>query len=104
MGGKWEFPGGKVRDGESDGEALIREFEEELGVPVEILSLAGEAEFVHKGTLFTLRAYFIKLLSEDITLSVHSRWTWASPEEIETLDFADSDRKLFPAIRKSKGV
>jgi 8-oxo-dGTP diphosphatase len=98
LGGKWEFPGGKVREGETDAGALIREFKEELAVPVEPGTFIGEAEFDHGETHFTLHAYRIKLLSSQFTLNVHSEWRWASVEELQTLDFADSDKLLFPAI------
>jgi 8-oxo-dGTP diphosphatase len=101
LGGKWEFPGGKVREGESDADALAREFKEELAVPVEAGAFIGEAEFDHGETHFTLRAYRIKLLSTDFTLLVHSCWRWASMEEIQALDFAGSDMLLFPAITRA---
>jgi 8-oxo-dGTP diphosphatase len=102
MGGRWEFPGGKVREGESETAALVREFEEELALPVEPLFCIGEAPFVHKDTRFTLRAYRIRFLAAAYTLSVHSDVRWASLAEIEIegLDFADSDRQLFPVIQK----
>jgi 8-oxo-dGTP diphosphatase len=80
-------------------EALIREFQEEFSVPVRPLSFIGEAAFTHGETEFTLRGYGVELLSGDFTLLVHSAWRWAALEEIETLDFADSDRLLFPAVR-----
>ena len=103
LGGKWEFPGGKVEEGESDAEALIREFQEELAVAVEVESFIGETDFVHGDTRFTLRFYWVKLLSENIALTAHSEWCWLSMDEITRLDFADSDRKLFPAIKKNLG-
>jgi 8-oxo-dGTP diphosphatase len=101
MGSRWEFPGGKVREGETETAALIREFKEEFAVPVEPLFAVGEASFVHKDTRFTLRAYRIKFLSTAYTLSVHSEVRWAFLEEIEGLDFVDSDRLLFPVIQKT---
>jgi len=101
LGGKWEFPGGKVEEGEGDEEALIREFQEELSVAVEVQSFIGETDFVHGDTRFNLRFYRVKLLSENMILSAHSEWRWVSMEEITSLDFADSDRKLFPAIKKA---
>jgi len=100
LGGKWEFPGGKVEEGEGDEEALIREFQEELAVAVEVQSFIGETNFVHGDIRFTLRFYWVTLLSENIVLSAHSECRWVSMEEIISLDFADSDRKLFPAIKK----
>jgi 8-oxo-dGTP diphosphatase len=98
LGGKWEFPGGKVEEGETDTEALVREFQEELAVPIEAGSLIGETEFVHDDTPFILRFYLVDLLSENFTLSAHSEWRWVSMDEMLALDFAESDRKLFPYL------
>jgi 8-oxo-dGTP diphosphatase len=98
LGGKWEFPGGKVHEGETDADALAREYKEELAVPIQCGDLIGEAEFDHGETRFILRAYRIKLLSTQFTLSVHSQWRWASVEELLALDFAGSDKLLLPAI------
>jgi len=99
LGGKWEFPGGKVEEGEGDQEALIREFQEELSAAVEVQSFIGETDFVHGDTRFNLRFYWVKLLSENIVLSAHSEWRWVSMDDIINLDFADSDSKLFPALQ-----
>jgi 8-oxo-dGTP diphosphatase len=100
LGGKWEFPGGKVEEGESDEEALIREFREEFGVPVSIGPFLASASFEHRGKTRILRAYRVYLESRNFTLSEHTGWDWVPPEAIAGLDFADSDRKLLPDLEK----
>ncbi|MDR0411046.1 MAG: NUDIX domain-containing protein [Treponema sp.] len=101
MGGKWEFPGGKVEAGETDEQALIREYAEEFGVEITVDGFIGSAEFEH-GSRRTVRAYRISFLSECFTLSEHTDWQWADADGIKAListgDFVDSDTKLLPAI------
>jgi 8-oxo-dGTP diphosphatase len=99
LGNKWEFPGGKVEEGETDGEALVREYGEEFGVEVIPGPLAASASFEHNGKTYSLNAYELKLQSLDFTLREHSAWRWADMAEIESLDFAESDRKLLPELQ-----
>jgi 8-oxo-dGTP diphosphatase len=99
LGGRWEFPGGKVEPGEGDGEALVREYQEELGVPIEVGPLLSSASFIHRGREYALHAYRVFLKERAFTMREHSEWRWAGFEELEKLDFADSDRKLLPSIR-----
>jgi 8-oxo-dGTP diphosphatase len=100
LGGKWEFPGGKVETGESGEEALIREFREEFDVAVRAGPLLASASFEHHGKTRVLLAYRVYLESHNFTLSEHTGWDWVSPEVIAGLDFADSDRKLLPELEK----
>jgi 8-oxo-dGTP diphosphatase len=99
LGEKWEFPGGKVEEGETDQAALIREFREELAAAITVGPFLGSASFEHRGTHRTLRAYQIDFTGTDFILAEHTEWRWASLDEIETLDFADSDLKLLPALK-----
>jgi 8-oxo-dGTP diphosphatase len=103
LSGKWEFPGGKVEENESDAEALVREYLEELGVTVRTGPHLGAASFEHRGKTYSLNAYRIYFDSTDFVLNEHSEWRWASFGEIEKLDFADSDRKLFPCLKPNLG-
>jgi 8-oxo-dGTP diphosphatase len=103
MGDKWEFPGGKVEDGESDEQALVREYFEEFGVSITTGSKLAEAEFEHKGKKYTLSAYRVYFSSQNFVLTEHSEWRWASLDEIEKSDFADSDLKLLPTLKMEFG-
>jgi 8-oxo-dGTP diphosphatase len=100
MGEKWEFPGGKVEPGESDQEALRREYLEEFGVGVSVGPLAAQASFEHKSQDHGLYAYIIRMADGHYTLSEHTEWRWAALEEIDAMNFADSDRKLLPQLRR----
>lgn len=101
LGGKWEFPGGKVRPGESADQALAREFAEELAVSVRIGAQIGEAAFIHKDTHFHLTAWLVIPENENFVFNEHTEYRWVTTDELETLNFAGSDRQLFPAVREA---
>jgi 8-oxo-dGTP diphosphatase len=106
LGGKWEFPGGKIERGESGEQAMIREFGEELGVGVSVGEFLGSAEFEHRGKPHRVNAYRIEFASRDFTLTEHTEYRWAGIGEIESLveagEFAASDAKLLPYVKNIK--
>jgi len=99
LGGKWEFPGGKVEEGEDDADALRREFLEELGAAVTVGALLAGGEFFHDGEKFALNGYRVFFASDRFTMTEHDECRWAALDEIMTLNFADSDRLLFPQLQ-----
>jgi len=101
MGDRWEFPGGKVEVGEADGSALKREYLEEFGLDVEIGAFLAQAVFDHGSERFSLHAYRVIMNGTPRMLTEHSEWRWACFPELKSLDFADSDRKLFPELMKT---
>jgi 8-oxo-dGTP diphosphatase len=103
LGGKWEFPGGKAENNESDAQALIREYREELGVSIRTGAHLGAASFEHNGKIYSLNAYRVFFDSVNFVLNDHSEWRWAALDEIESLDFVDSDRKLLPFLKLNLG-
>ena len=99
LGGKWEFPGGKAKKSEHDTDALCREFLEEFNVSIKTGSLLATTEFYHNAIRFKLNAYQVSFNTGNLHLTEHSEWRWASIDEIENLDFADSDKKLLPTLK-----
>ncbi|WP_303920831.1 (deoxy)nucleoside triphosphate pyrophosphohydrolase [Treponema berlinense] len=104
MGGRWEFPGGKVEEGETDEQSIIREFEEEFGVKVQVGQQVAQACFKHDGDDFSLHAYLVTLphdgMSEKFILTEHTEYRWAELAEIPTLNFVDSDLLIYPQVCK----
>ncbi|WP_320130731.1 NUDIX domain-containing protein [uncultured Sphaerochaeta sp.] len=99
IGGLWEFPGGKNRWGETEGQTLKREYLEELGLNIEVGELIHTHDFINKGTLYHLKAYLIFSKDfNDLPLSVHTEYKWVDKEELALFDFAPSDRKIVETI------
>mgnify|MGYP002625888633 FL=1 len=102
MGGRWEFPGGKVEEGESYQNAIEREFEEEFGTKVKVFDLITEKKFVHSGTDFILHAYRIEPArtgeKEKYVLTEHTGYVWTSLDSIRGLNFVDSDLLIYPDV------
>ncbi|WP_407427562.1 (deoxy)nucleoside triphosphate pyrophosphohydrolase [Treponema sp.] len=104
MGNRWEFPGGKVEEGESDEKAIVREFEEEFGVKVSVGEKIAETFFIHNEKQVALHAYEIKVphdgIAQKYSLTEHTEYKWALPAEIPTLNFVDSDMLIYPDVVK----
>ncbi len=100
----WEFPGGKIEEGETPFEAIIREIKEELCAEIEPEEIFCEYPFSYpeKDIYF----YFIraKLISEKIEPTFHSEIKWLLPSESKSLEFCPADvfaaEKLEGAYKK----
>lgn len=100
IGGFWEFPGGKNRWGETEEETLKREFLEELDLEIEVKELLHTHDFVNKGTLYHLKAYFVsaQILGE-LPLRFHTGFKWVTKDELKSLSFAPSDQRIVETLQ-----
>ena len=94
---KWEFPGGKMLDGESPEACIHRELREELEVAVSIG--AALAPTTHHYPSFTVTLYPLLCTIESGTLTLHEHHAaaWLAPEELSTLDWAEADLPILAA-------
>lgn len=94
-GGHWEFPGGKVEQGESDFQALRRELEEEIAIQVQVKEKLGVSLFQSpSGKSFELRVYFVIGKIDEIQLLEHQAMKWVSPSTLVLSEVAEGDRPL----------
>jgi 8-oxo-dGTP diphosphatase len=92
MGGKWEFPGGKIEAGESPEQSLARELQEELDVNAQIGKLLCCASYQGEGVSLELMVYRVDGFEGVPVLREHDEVRWVPPGELKNYDLADSDR------------
>jgi len=100
--GKWEFPGGKVEEGESDQECLKRELREEFSINAEIGNYLLSSFFEHDGISYEMRAYYVPCFSGIIFLHDHQAIEWVLPEELTNFDMPAPDKPIVQEILKIK--
>ena len=100
---KWEFPGGKIEDGEQPRDAMRRELEEELGI---IATIGDEiARIRHEypgGGMVELRFFIVREFKGEIENRIFREIRWAAPKELPKFDFLEADLTLVKDLAAGK--
>jgi len=100
LNGKWEFPGGKVEQGESHQEALKRELKEELDVNTGILEKIASNKFKINGKSYILHCYRVDILNREPVAKEHHLLSWVSIDKLLELDLAPADIPIAKEVCK----
>ena len=88
---KWEFPGGKVEEGETREQTLTRELHEELEIDVEINNFFYQVEHDYPDFHLSMAVYECTLISKEMKINVHKGIKWLTPAEMMSLEWAAAD-------------
>ena len=96
--GWWEFPGGKIEEGESHKEALVREIREELDAQIKVEDLLETVEWDYPTFNLTMHCYVCTLVSENILLKEHQSSAWLTKDTLESVKWLPADVILLEKI------
>lgn len=82
LAGAWEFPGGKIEKNETPEECLQRELYEELNIKTKVKEFFAENIYEYPQGAIHLLAYYVDIISGEITLTVHDEYRWVPVNEL----------------------
>ena len=83
--GWWEFPGGKIEEGEMPEDALVREIKEELDINIEVNNYIDTVEFDYPKFHLSMSCYFCSVLSGNLTLKEAEDSRWLNKEQLNSV-------------------
>lgn len=97
--GGWEFPGGKIEEGESPQEALVREIKEELDADIKVGDLIKTVEYDYPTFHLSMDCFWCELVSGEIELKEHEDAKWLDKNNIDSVDWLPADLDLINSLK-----
>jgi len=98
--GMWEFPGGKVEEGETPQECLARELFEELNIRGNVGNHLCSSEYQYEHGSFKIEAFYVQWMGEITVLKDHDRVEWVKSRDLESYELLPADIPIARLLAK----
>ena len=96
----WEFPGGKVEEGETPQDALKREIEEELETEIEVGDYLTTIEYDYPKFHLSMKCYWAKIVEGKPVLLEHEAAKWLTKDTIDSVDWLPADLTIIGKVKE----
>ncbi len=100
LAGKWEFPGGKVQEGEAPEDAVVREVREELDLEVKVIGTLEPVTHAYPDKTVRLLPFLCRITGGNLHLHEHQAFEWLLPDELSKLDWCEADQPILAELKR----
>ena len=96
----WEFPGGKIKTGETPQKALVREIKEELDTEIVVGDLLTIIEYDYPTFHLSMQCFWCQIVEGTLVLKEHEAARWLDLESIDSVDWLPADQIIIPLLKE----